>query len=1557
MKKNYLFVFLFLLATQWMPAQDKTFEDFEGDYFPPLNWTIRYANPTPTEGNLMCISEDKKDGNGSHSFRFSNSDRTQNSPFDQYLISPELDLSQTDTLEFRYWVPAYGSRYFYVGWSSTGTDIEKDFTWTERITSTDEWWTGYESWATYSKKDLPAGTKYICIKYEASSAGPNNYFYIDNIRFPKTKNVSLPIPANLKRNPEDGKISWSETGSAQNWEIVVTEALTADLETAPKTEISVAEYTPVEPLKPLTYYVVYVRSKSGSETSAWSSPIFFRTGCPEYYVAPWTETFENLLQEDMLPDCQSVWNSNFFGSKKEPKTYNFYENQKPHTGKGFAYFKSDISSTEIRKTQNWYFSPKIKTEAGKTYKISVWYITDEDYGFDTLAIGLGPEASPSGMQLQSCHEKPHTGYYRELSTYYTAKTEEFFHIGLYFRGTYDKLSGNLAATYLNFDDFSIEEVGDLPIAGNPRIDRNMGGPRSLAVSWDENKVPSKREISLGLHGQDFRPEDSILDITVNSNSVLLSQSRSGELLPDTEYDIYIRLYQGDAKSAWTGPLTVKTSKEALTLPVLEDCSGITEQNELPEKIQWISHLEGGMRTKTSNDSYSKLEGHGDSKYIHWYMSGSTGEISEEWIIMRGVEMEQKSYDFSAYLLSNGKEGIDTIEFLVGNRPEPAAMKTLLGRLTGYKEEGYTPHTYSYMNSQEEGLQYFGIRLKGRYMGYGSSANLCIDDLSIQPTPDCKQPTGLTVDRIESDRLEIHWQGTAQTWEIAYCEGENFDFSISDTLSTGNEETTLILSGLSPQTTYSIRVRGNCGETDGFSSWSDPVSATTICADITAYPFNENFEEFENSCWTTFGYDDGEPDDYCQWEIRKKGEMSLSDIDPLQGNQAILFKSYFKTPKQVGDLVSPNFDMSGKEYTGIEFFWWNMEDCDDPDVLVSYLYLQTQEEEGTRVIDSIRLCGCPQNTTGYARYQRVFDFPIRNLILRTSGTSTEYNRSNTLVDSLTVDAFTKAELPEISNLTARTEKNSIRLDWDAAEPSSSSFRSLSHYIIVRNGIEVAQTENNHFTDTGLPKGEHAYRIIYVSRAGLCTDTAETKQEIEVETYRVDLLMEGARGIIEPEAGTYHFVKADKLHLEARAIPGETVFLGWDIDGEDTVRNAETEITIEKDLTVKALFADIVYPVTVRMEGEGIIHPETGTHIVKSGDSVLFKAEPANTYWSFEKWIQGDQDTVFTDSEFKLAITDTLEMTAVFTRISYKLNMKVIGEGRTEPASGTHEIAAGDTVRLSATPEPGFRFVKWNISNNTVTSEQHWFIMERTTTVTAYFEKTVEYQVNISQEGNGRTEPGSGTYTYEENDTLRLKAIADEGWSFNQWIIGSDTVRQAETSCVVMTDLDIKAVFTPKPKPEYILTISMEGEGLVQPEPGEHTYLEGDTARLKAEAAEGWAFSHWLIGKQEITACETSVILISDTVAKAVFIEKTANENSDENPIRIYPNPAKEHFRILSAQIGIREISIYSVLGKEILKKAVHGKDVWIESGTLPEGSYLIRILFENNQTRTERIIVQ
>jgi hypothetical protein len=152
------------------PSED--YCDFSEDFevLPLTGWTIFNSN---TESNDITQSN-VTSRDGMYSLRFSSKD--EDSAYDQYLLSPAFTPSDIEKgISFYYLASDVGEdELFKVGWSTTGNDLDTDFTWSDEIIA--ESAEDLDDMYQYSKDDLPIGTKYVAIHYYSDH---QNYLYID----------------------------------------------------------------------------------------------------------------------------------------------------------------------------------------------------------------------------------------------------------------------------------------------------------------------------------------------------------------------------------------------------------------------------------------------------------------------------------------------------------------------------------------------------------------------------------------------------------------------------------------------------------------------------------------------------------------------------------------------------------------------------------------------------------------------------------------------------------------------------------------------------------------------------------------------------------------------------------------------------------------------------------------------------------------------------------------------------------------------------------------------------------------------------------------------------------------------------------------------------------------------------------------------------------------------------------------------------------------------------------------------------------------------------------
>lgn len=225
----------------------------------------------------------------------------------------------------------------------------------------------------------------------------------------------------------------------------------------------------------------------------------------------------------------------------------------------------------------------------------------------------------------------------------------------------------------------------------------------------------------------------------------------------------------------------------------------------------------------------------------------------------------------------------------------------------------------------------------------------------------------------------------------------------------------------------------------------------------------------------------------------------------------------------------------------------------------------------------------------------------------------------------------------------------------------------------------------------------------------------------------------------------------------------LWTGTDDDSKTTLANTVT-MTTNKTVTVEFELITARCTLAVEVEGEGTVSLDPPGGEYDSGTSVKLTAK-AKAGWRFDHW-EGALSGAANPAT--LVMSDDKSVTAVFEQgvIQYTLGVTVEGEGTVtlDPPGGTYD--AGTSVKLTATPEAGWRFARWK-GDAGGTSATTAVTMTRNRSITAVFEPDtpVRYRLSIRIEGEGSVDPPGGMF--DAGATVTLNATPEEGWRFARW----------------------------------------------------------------------------------------------------------------------------------------------------------------------------------------------
>lgn len=313
-----------------------------------------------------------------------------------------------------------------------------------------------------------------------------------------------------------------------------------------------------------------------------------------------------------------------------------------------------------------------------------------------------------------------------------------------------------------------------------------------------------------------------------------------------------------------------------------------------------------------------------------------------------------------------------------------------------------------------------------------------------------------------------------------------------------------------------------------------------------------------------------------------------------------------------------------------------------------------------------------------------------------------------------------------------------------------------------------------------------------------------------------------------AGTYP--EGATVTLTATANSGYT-FSQWN-DGN--TQNPRT-ITVNGNATYTATFTQDTYVITTAA------NPPAGGNVTGGGayhygDTPTLTATPASGY-EFQGWQDGS-----TENPRQITVTGNATYTATFSEVGsiyYTITANVSPENSgTVNGGGTYE--EGSVVTLTAVPNPGYTFDRWNDGS---TQNPRTVTVNSSMSFTAYFTHNY-YTITVNANpSNAGTVSGGGAYYY--GDYATLTATAYSGYEFVGW---SDGSIENPHQVLVTGNATYTATFSSSGSTYYTVSayVSPVCAGTVS---GTGTFPAGGSTTLTATANTGYTFDHWNDGSTQ------------------------------------------------------------------------------------------------------------
>lgn len=642
------------------------------------------------------------------------------------------------------------------------------------------------------------------------------YVYLDDIAIYR----AAPCPRSFNLSAHDATdssvvLTWSDTIGSTSWHIELTNMATGDMDTIVATDTAFV-LTGLTPRTNYSFRVAPVCSDGQVSEYNFEGYRFGTAQVPA--TVPYSYDFESAAEWANWQTSTSSYIGWYRGNIARGNTSNV------------MYISADGGATH-----SW--------NTNFTSNVLAW--RDIDFGSDTgsYTLGLdiyvgGTESNRNGIAVAVVDP---TVYVEDIATYYQTPWGHVNDISLawlrldttwgYHTVNIDMVSGVRRVVLYHYTYATTAAVVDNPPAVDnititrqlcdrpSQLDADSITATTALISWEGNPSAS--------YTIDYRPAgttgtDQFVTVTGNSGTIT-------NMLPATDYNVWVKKNCTDSlSSTWSSYITITTL-----------CAPISVRDTLRQNFEniegksysvagnvprcWDSWHDGTnaitphvIEATSSTTSYA-YSSSGTKSLVFYNYSTTYGQNS----VARLAEISEPTNTLTmAFWIStySNVNGIMDIGYMTGDNyttdfvtvKSIAASEQTVHSGSGLQPAGHGVFDTVHFDSVPDGNYRIAFRWRSTASSTTTTTVACIDDIAIWSSYSCYPPAIVSaIGDYQSDTVTI--SGTGIGYQIAYGTTQG---NLADTVTvTGN---TLVVSGLSQNTTYYYAVRQQCDST----TWSD-----------------------------------------------------------------------------------------------------------------------------------------------------------------------------------------------------------------------------------------------------------------------------------------------------------------------------------------------------------------------------------------------------------------------------------------------------------------------------------------------------------------------------------------------------------------------------------------------------------------------------------------------------------------------------------------------------------------------------------------------------------------
>ena len=609
-------------------------------------------------------------------------------------------------------------------------------------------------------------------------------------------------------------------------------------------------------------------------------------------------------------------------------------------------------------------------------------------------------------------------------------------------------------------------------------------PTSATFSW-HNQSTGTSQVAIDTFGAD---EANLTWISVNDSTYTFSNLSAGQ-----HYQAFVRTDCGGGDISAANYLSFYTECDATTtFPWTENFEGawittnaFNQDSYAP--LCWKRYDGGALSTGSYDFNWQPnpasdfvFEGQGSATMYSGYADGA----QNDWLVTPKLALTGTQHLTFMAKSSYSWYGLEEVSVWISAEnatlTAPASDTAALPGFTKIAQFNNLPTEFFLYEVSLAG--YTG----NRYIAFvrrdlpNSAYYLCLDNVTVEESPDCTRPTALTVDSVNTTSAILSWTSDAANYNLYYKTDDASTYTVVNNV-TLSSDSTYTLDNLQPGQYYIWYVEALCDDGAVLSSLltESPSTFVTECVTVTELPLTCDFEHNIGStnftlptCWNKLGYGDLYVENYASYAH--------------SGDQVLY--CYAGTPQV---LVLPELDNT-LQISNMQFTFWarhdySMSAASHPALIE--VGVITDPTDATTFVPLDSITSFMASYTEYVTTFEGYTGTANHIAMRINPGQYTYDGNyyydNTLyIDDISLELIPSCPRPESVTITNLTH-NSVSLSWSSEENGFMVYYRESGsatYTAIDNG----PVTDTFYTLTGLNSATN-YDLYVTS---ICSDQTET-----------------------------------------------------------------------------------------------------------------------------------------------------------------------------------------------------------------------------------------------------------------------------------------------------------------------------------------------------------------------------------------------------------------------------------------------------------------------------------